>query len=122
VRAACLACVALATWLAQRPLPPGVSEEMISAGQPLFDGPGRCKSCHGPNGKGTKRGPNLADAHWIHIRGSYDEIIHVIVAGVPDPKKHPLPMPPRGNSKISDAEVRAVAAYVWSLSHPAVGR
>jgi hypothetical protein len=27
-------------------------------------------------------------------------------------------MPPRGGSSISDPQVQAVAAYVWTLSHP----
>jgi hypothetical protein len=26
-------------------------------------------------------------------------------------------MPPRGGAALTDAQVRAVAAYVWSLSH-----
>jgi cytochrome c5 len=28
-----------------------------------------------------------------------------------------VPMPAKGGSSISDDEVKAVAAYVWSLSH-----
>jgi hypothetical protein len=28
-------------------------------------------------------------------------------------------MPPRGGSGISEAQVKDVAAYVWTLSHPA---
>ncbi len=31
-------------------------------------------------------------------------------------------MPPRGGSGITDEPVRAVAAYVWSLSHPPTGK
>jgi hypothetical protein len=31
--------------------------------------------------------------------------------------KEGCPMPPRGGSSITDEEVKAVAAYVYSLSH-----
>ena len=46
---------------------------------------------------------------------NYDEIVSNIINGVPQPKEHPSPMPARGGSSITDEQVRAVGAYVWSL-------
>ena len=33
------------------------------------------------------------------------------------PKKFQTPMPPMGGSRLSEDQVQAVAAYVYSLSH-----
>ncbi|MBV9110525.1 MAG: hypothetical protein JO306_14035 [Gemmatimonadetes bacterium] len=40
-----------------------------------------------------------------------------ITTGVPHPKEHPAPMPPKGGGSFDDAQVRALAAYVFALSH-----
>jgi mono/diheme cytochrome c family protein len=37
--------------------------------------------------------------------------------GVPTPKAHPTPMPPMGGAQLSEDQVRAVATYIFSLSH-----
>lgn len=97
-------------------LPDGVTETMITRGKAVFTGPGVCFACHGMAGEGVT-GPALADSVWIHSRGEYDKIVQLILSGV-DAKtsKSGIIMPPRGGSAISDADVRAVAAYVWSLS------
>jgi hypothetical protein len=39
--------------------------------------------------------------------------------GVPSPKEYRSPMPPKGGAQLSNADVGAVAAYVWALSHQA---
>jgi len=36
---------------------------------------------------------------------------------VVSPKQYPTGMPAKGGSDLSDADVQAVAAYVWTLSH-----
>jgi mono/diheme cytochrome c family protein len=97
-------------------LPPGVTAEMITRGKTVFTGPGICFACHGMNAEGTT-GPSLTDSLWIHSRGEYDKIVQLILAGITakDSKSGAI-MPPRGGSAINDADVRAVAAYVWSLS------
>jgi hypothetical protein len=41
-----------------------------------------------------------------------------VTNGVPNPKQHPGPMPPLGGAQRTPEQVRAVAAYVYSLSHP----
>ena len=99
-------------------LPDGVTPSMVSAGGSIFKGTGMCTVCHGIDGKGGV-GPNLTDGTWIHSKGSYSEIVQQITTGVPTKQsKSGIPMPPKGGSGISEAQVKEVAAYVWTLSHP----
>ena len=96
-------------------LPPGVTPAMVDAGRKLYGGAGLCVACHGPAAKGSV-GPDLTDAEWLHSDGSYDAIVATVVAGVPAAKAvKKVPMPPRGGAKLSEEQVRAVAAYVWTL-------
>lgn len=98
-------------------LPPGVTKDMVAKGKSVFTGSGLCLACHGPDGKGVI-GPNLTDQTWLHIDGSYDAIIRQVLSGVDaSQSKTGQIMPPKGGSAISDADVKAVAAYVWTLSH-----
>ena len=98
------------------PLPAGVTPDMIAKGKELFQGSGLCMACHGMDGKGSV-GPDLTDSLWLHHKGSYEEIIAQVLKGIPeDQSKSGAVMPPRGGSALSDEEIRAVAAYVWSLS------
>lgn len=91
--------------------------ELIAQGEKVYNGPGNCYACHGSNGQGAV-GPNLADAEWIHSKGSLEDIVVQVTSGVPQEKsKTGIPMPPKGGSTISDEDIRAVAAYVYSLSH-----
>lgn len=59
----------------------------------------------------------------MHVNGSYDDFVRVIMSGVPTDsikdKSHQFAMRPRGggNPPMSDDQVKAVAAYVYSLSH-----
>jgi mono/diheme cytochrome c family protein len=90
---------------------------MIEEGGKLFKGAGLCAACHGVSATGGV-GPSLVDTVWLHSKGTFEEIARQITAGVPQAQaKSGMMMPPRGGSAISDAQVRAVAAYVWSLSH-----
>jgi iron complex outermembrane receptor protein len=73
--------------------------------------------CHGPAGAGRPAAPTLSDAQWINITGAYPEIVTTVTNGVPQPKEHPGPMPPKGGGSFDDAQVRALAAYVYALSH-----
>lgn len=98
------------------PLPTGVTPATIAQGKKLFSGEGLCFSCHGPEAKGLV-GPDLTDGTWLIGKGTFDEIIARIVEGVPAGKsKSGVVMPPKGGTKLKDEQVRAVAAYVWSLS------
>ena len=95
----------------------GVTPAAIALGDSLFHSKGNCYACHGANAQGAV-GPNLTDAEWIHSDGSYDAIVKQITTGVTaEESKSKIPMPPKGGSQITDDEVKAVAAYVYSLSH-----
>jgi mono/diheme cytochrome c family protein len=97
--------------------PAGVAPVAITLGDSLFHSKGNCYACHGANAQGAV-GPNLTDADWIHSDGSYDAIVKQITTGVTaEESKSKIPMPPKGGSQITDDEVKAVAAYVYSLSH-----
>ena len=97
--------------------PAGVTPAAIAKGDTIFHKNGMCYACHGANAEGTV-GPNLTDAEWLHGDGSYDMIVATVTSGVPaDKAKKGIPMPPKGGSSITDEEVKAVAAYVYSLSH-----
>jgi mono/diheme cytochrome c family protein len=102
---------------AQQTLPPGVTKDMVTQGDAIFHGSGLCFACHGNDAKGAV-GPNLTDDQWIHSKGTYDDIVKSIMVGVTkEQSKTGNIMPPKGGAEISDAEVKAVAAYVWTLSH-----
>jgi cbb3-type cytochrome c oxidase subunit III len=102
---------------AQTALPSGVTQGMIDKGNEIFHKQGLCYACHGQDAKGLV-GPNLTDDVWIHSKGTYEEIVAQVMKGVPkEESKSGVPMPAKGGSTISDDDVKAVAAYVWSLSH-----
>jgi len=98
-------------------LPPGVTPTMVTDGKTVFTGPGLCTACHGPAAKGIGGlGPNLTDREWLHSDGSFDAIVKQIMTGVSaEQSTTGLVMPPKGGAQLSEAQVRAVAAYVWSL-------
>jgi mono/diheme cytochrome c family protein len=105
----------------EAPAPAGAaashSPELVAKGDALFHGSGNCYACHGSKGEGLV-GPNLTDAEWIHSKGSYDEIVAQIDHGVPKAEsKSGIEMPPKGGATLSDDDVKAIAAYVYSLSH-----
>jgi mono/diheme cytochrome c family protein len=101
--------------------PPGAattySPELVAKGDALFHGSGNCYACHGNKAEGLV-GPNLTDAEWIHSKGSYDEIVAQINQGVTkEESKSGIAMPPKGGATLSDDDIKAIAAYVHSLSH-----
>lgn len=106
---------AKATPIVAKNLPAGVTQAMVDAGQTSFGTV--CASCHGQNGTGSAAAPTLNDMKWINITGQYPEIVNIINVGVPNPKEHPAPMPPKGGGSFNDAQVRELAAYVYALSH-----
>ena len=96
------------------------SAAQIARGDTLFNGHrmGACWSCHGQGGKGTNIAPQLAkNPKWINIDGSLDAIKGIITNGVPHPKKHPGAMPPMGGAQLTQDQIDALAAYVYSLSN-----
>jgi mono/diheme cytochrome c family protein len=97
------------------------SPAMIALGDSVFQGRvggALCFVCHGPAGKGVAGlGPNLTDKEWLNSDGSLPSIEKIIQEGVPKPKKMASPMPPKGGGQLGEAQIKAVAAYVWSLAN-----
>lgn len=92
---------------------------MVALGEKIFHGQeagGTCFTCHGPDAKGTQLAPNLTDQQWLNGDGSYQFIVNTVTSGVATPKQHPAAMPPMGGASLTPEQVRAVAAYVYSLS------
>jgi mono/diheme cytochrome c family protein len=119
IAVAALALVNAAPAVAQAKLPAGVTPAMVEKGKAVYKGTGLCFACHGPEAKGAV-GPNLADKEWIHVKdGDYAGLVGIITKGITaaEAKTGKGPMPAKGGSQITDEDVKAVAAYVWSLSH-----
>jgi mono/diheme cytochrome c family protein len=104
---------------AKAQLPDGVTQQMVDQGKAIFNGQGICMACHGADAKGMPNlGANLADTEWNQGDGSYEAILTLIQDGVASDKSvSGTMMPPKGGSQINDEQLRAVAAYVWSLSN-----
>jgi glucose/arabinose dehydrogenase/cytochrome c5 len=102
------------------PVPPGATKEIVALGSRVYHGEvggASCTGCHGADGTGTPLGPNLTDTEWLWSDGSVAGIASTIVHGVMQPKQYRAPMPPMGGTPLTDEQVRALAAYVWGLSH-----
>jgi mono/diheme cytochrome c family protein len=98
---------------------PPITPQQIARGDSIFKGKlagGLCFTCHQLNAKGLPGlAPDLTDTKWLHGDGSYDFIVSTVQKGVPKPKQATAPMLPRGGSSMTEADIRAVAAYVYSL-------
>jgi mono/diheme cytochrome c family protein len=121
---ACLALAPIALVLAapaaqaQAEMPEGVTQKMVSEGEAIYKGAGTCFVCHGPDGTGIPSlGADLTDDEWTHGDGSYLKIVETILKGAQ--ASTGAVMPPKGGPNLSDAQVKAVAAYVWSLRNSA---
>jgi len=79
-----------------------------AAGQPLF---ATCAACHGADGKGNHAlgAPNLTDKVWLH-GGSVADIEKSIGEG----RQGHMPA---WSPRLSDDQIRVLAAYVYQLSH-----
>lgn len=98
-------------------LPQGVTAQQGDEGRQLYRG--NCVMCHGEGGRGTQLGPSLVDAEWSRGSGTFEEVIQVVTEGAPATERFRVPMPPRGNGALTDEQIRAVAAYTFSLARPA---
>ncbi|MGE5101497.1 MAG: c-type cytochrome [Deltaproteobacteria bacterium] len=103
-------------------LPAGVTATTIALGDSLFHA-STCVRCHGADAKGAQNGPDLTTAKHTHVNGTYQDFVRLITTGVPkdsvQDKSHRYAMQPRGGIQkpLSDEQIRAVAAFVYSLSH-----
>ena len=106
--------------IANLPVPPGATHDQVALGDRIFHGEaagGTCSGCHGSDARGSSTGPDLTSGRWLWSDGSLAGIRKTIASGVPAPKQSIGAMPPMGGAKLSDADVSAVAAYVWALGH-----
>ncbi|NQY75107.1 MAG: c-type cytochrome [Candidatus Margulisbacteria bacterium] len=69
----------------------------------------RCLSCHGVNGKGTRKGPALNDGIWIYGDGSIPVIASIITNGTPTGQ-----MKGWGN-KLRKEDIYALSEFVYGL-------
>ncbi len=98
-------------------IPP--SEETLALGAGAYR-QAMCFKCHGDDGRGTARGPDLTDSEWLHTNGSVAGIETVMRQGVSKEKmkdsSRPFGMNPVTNMINDDATIEALAVYVKSLS------
>jgi glucose/arabinose dehydrogenase/mono/diheme cytochrome c family protein len=109
---------------ANRAVPPGATPAMVALGGRIYRGEAggaACTGCHGGNGEGTPLGPPLAGKNkkWLWSDGSVEGIAKTITEGVSQPKEYRSPMPPLGGAQLTPEQVKALAAYIWSLNHQA---
>jgi cytochrome c oxidase cbb3-type subunit 3 len=67
-----------------------------------------CYSCHGTAGEGNI-GPNLTDAYWLNIDGSFQSILAAIAKGIQAKGM------PAWKSLLGDKKIQQVAAYIVTL-------
>lgn len=101
-----------------------ITPKMVALGDSIFHGQaagGLCYTCHGADAKGTqlapplKKGPN---EKWLTGDGSYGFLVQRVTQGMPNPTPpYTAPMPPMGGAQLTQQQIHAVAAYVYSLNH-----
>jgi mono/diheme cytochrome c family protein len=94
------------------PVPTGFSREQILHGDRVFHGEaasGQCSVCHGVDGKGTENGNDLTAGMFIWSDGSVRELKRTIL--------HNMEVAPGRDGELEPADVDAVSAYVWAISH-----
>lgn len=103
-------------------VPPGSSADEVAQGQRIYFGEakgGTCVGCHGSDGRGSAAGGSLVGPAYQWSDGSVSGLAATITAGVAHPKHASGGMPALGGAALDAADVRAVAAYVWTLGHHA---
>ncbi|MFZ0882799.1 MAG: c-type cytochrome [Candidatus Acidiferrales bacterium] len=103
-------------------VPKGATPAMVALGERIYHGEvggAACTGCHGGSAQGSPLGPPLAGENkkWLWSDGSYAGIAKTITDGVPQPKQYRSPMPPFGGAQLTQDQVKALAAYIWSLNH-----
>jgi mono/diheme cytochrome c family protein len=102
------------------PVPPGGSPDQVALGDRIFHGQadgGTCSGCHSGDGKGSAVGSDLTSGKWLWGGGTVEAITRTIDNGVPKAKEHAGAMPPKGGAALSQADVTALADYVWAIGH-----
>lgn len=91
--------------------------EAVERGRSLYLGRAGCHTCHGRRGRGVAgTAGSLVDREWTRVDGSPRSLLEIVRTGVPAARSPTgIPMPPRGGARLTEAEMRAVVAYVLSL-------
>ena len=101
------------------PAPPEPDAARLAMGAQLFK-KAQCTTCHGANGEGTRFGPSLAGASWVHCDGSVQGILEVIHQGIPveafKNPKYGMKMSPATKYITDEDQLLALAQYVHSLA------
>lgn len=99
-------------------LPPGMTVQMIAAGDSIFHHQGNCFACHGQEAEGMPAAGDALTAGLNWAQPDWKSIDSLIASGMPQSlTRSPIAMPPRGGkSDLNDEQVRLVAAYIWAIS------
>jgi len=104
---------------------PVPTDPTLALGQRVYlgsEGGAQCTGCHGQTGDGGPLGPSLHGPRWVWGDGSLAAIKKTIREGVAAPREHTGVMPAMGGANLSEVQLDALAAYVYSMSHPASAR
>lgn len=99
-----------------------VDNALAERGKPLYDA--SCVACHAADGTGNVLlgAPNIVDNIWLYTDVSEDDV-DGLRAYMPGQILHPKNnMMPAWKGTLSDARIKVVAAYVYSLSQPQAGK
>jgi mono/diheme cytochrome c family protein len=94
------------------PVPTGFSRDDVAHGDRVFHGEaanGQCSVCHGADGKGTPNGNDLTVGMFVWSDGSVKELKRTVM--------HNMEVAPGMDGDLKPADVDAVCAYVWAISH-----
>lgn len=97
----------------------GLMRIVTETGHRLFGD--NCAACHGQDGRGGVNFPDLTDGDWLWGDGSPEAIAETMRVGINSAHAESRfsQMPAFGRDQLlTSAEVRSVAAYVYSLSNP----
>jgi cytochrome c oxidase cbb3-type subunit 3 len=97
----------------------GLMRVVAETGHRLFGD--NCAACHGQDAKGRANFPDLTDNDWLWGSGDPETIAETLRVGINSPHAETRysQMPAFGRDQLlTTPEVRTVAAYVYSLSHP----
>lgn len=92
---------------------------VMQTGHRLFGD--NCAACHGQDATGSANFPDLTDNDWLWGNGEPETIAETLRVGINSPHAESrfAQMPAFGRDQLlTSAEVRSVAAYVYSLSNP----
>ena len=97
--------------------PAEVTEESIEAGRTLFAEAG-CQNCHGADATGVAgMTSDLTDGEWRVVEdGAFGGLVTAITNGLGADRTGGVPMPAMGGADLSEDQINALAAYVWSMN------